>query len=89
MERVLSYILAEMLVLGDAVSDCWFVIQPYGKNNAFCNILDLGSIPQNITTTDCGSALLPNLAFISKYVITWTTLLMAEGLKGATGCFVY
>ena len=61
MEKVFSYIIAEMMVLVDAVSDCWFVIQPYGKNDAFCNILDLGSIPQNITTTDSGSIILSDV----------------------------
>lgn len=83
MERALLYIIAEALVLADAVSDCWFVVQPYGTNAALCNILETGSIPRNIATTDCGSILLSNLVFISKYVITCTTLLMTEVMTGA------
>jgi hypothetical protein len=82
MERVFSYIIAEMMVLADAVSDCWFVVQPYGTSPALCNILDLGSIPQNITTTESGGIMLSNLVFISKYVISWTTLMISEALVG-------
>ena len=82
MEKVFSYIIAEMMVLADAVSDCWFVVQPYGSDTAFCNILDLGSIPQNITTTDSGSIILSDLVFISKYVVLCTTLLISEIMEG-------
>jgi hypothetical protein len=80
-ERVLAYIVADTLALANAVSDCWFVVQHYDASD-FCNMLEMGSIPQNITTTVCGEELLSNLVFISKYVISWTTLLISEALKG-------
>ena len=83
MEQVLSYIAAEALVLAESVSNYWFVFQPYITVSAFCNILGAGSVPQNITTTDCGSTLFSNLVFISEYVITYTTLLITEFMTGA------
>lgn len=89
MEKAFASIIAKAMALADTVSDQWLVIQYYGTDSALCNILDPGSVMQNITTTECGSTLISSLSFIIEHVILWATPLIADVMVGINGVYVY
>ena len=88
MEKAFSSIIVKAMALADTVSDQWFVIQYYGAGNTSCGMLDTSSVPQNITTTDCGSVLLSDINFIIDHVILLATLLITAVMTGVNGTYI-